>query len=191
MPAYLTGQPFNASAAEAVIEAAAASPGPADPRETEDCLFLDVVVPEQIFNRASQSNTSTKGAPVLVWIHGGGYTSGEKTGYGLYNPAGLIKASQIDGSDGVVYVALNYRVRAALKLCNHQLTTSSLEHSVGWRGQLFNLTARRTRRSMTKGWRFNGCKATSTFLVVIPTALPCSANLQEVCTQSSPQPTMH
>ncbi|KAI4232677.1 MAG: hypothetical protein LQ349_004866 [Xanthoria aureola] len=112
VPAYLTGKPFNASAAEAVIEAAAASPGPADPRETEDCLFLDVVVPEQIFHRASQSNTSMKGAPVLVWIHGGGYTSGEKTGYGLYNPAGLIKASQIDGSEGVVYVTLNYRLGA-------------------------------------------------------------------------------
>ena len=110
VPAYLTGEPFNASAAERAAEAAGASPGPIDSREMEDCLFLDVVVPEQIYNRASDSTKSGHGAPVLVWIYGGGYTSGEKTGYGLYNPAGLIRASQIDESEGVVYVTLNYRV---------------------------------------------------------------------------------
>ncbi|KAL8674755.1 MAG: hypothetical protein Q9168_000839 [Polycauliona sp. 1 TL-2023] len=114
VPAYLTGQPFNASAAEAAVEAAVASPGPVDPRETEDCLFLDVVVPEQIFNQAGGSNDSNtkQGAPVMVWIYGGGYTAGEKTGYGLYNPAGLIRASQMNESEGVVYVALNYRLGA-------------------------------------------------------------------------------
>ena len=109
-PAYLTGQPFNASATEAATAAAAASPPSVDPRTTEDCLFLDVVVPEQIFNQAGNSSGSNRGAPVLVWIYGGGYTAGEKTGNGLYNPAGLIAASQNNGSEGIVYVALNYRV---------------------------------------------------------------------------------
>ncbi|KAL8994183.1 MAG: hypothetical protein Q9169_005786 [Polycauliona sp. 2 TL-2023] len=112
VPAYLTGEPFNTSAAEDAVEAAIASPGPVDPRETEDCLFLDVVVPEQIFNLAGDSKNSESGAPVLVWIYGGGYTAGEKTGYGLFNPAGLIRASQITESEGVVYVALNYRLGA-------------------------------------------------------------------------------
>ncbi|EKG12539.1 Carboxylesterase type B [Macrophomina phaseolina MS6] len=37
-----------------------------DPRETEDCLFLDVIVPEKVFTNAGQGD----GAPVLVWIHG-------------------------------------------------------------------------------------------------------------------------
>ncbi|KAL8689466.1 MAG: hypothetical protein Q9218_004871 [Villophora microphyllina] len=111
-PAYLAGKPFNASAAEAAIVAASISPPSIDPRTTEDCLFLDVVVPEQVFSQASNSTGSPKGAPVLVWIYGGGYTAGEKTGGGLYNPAGLIKASQVGGSDGVVYVALNYRLGA-------------------------------------------------------------------------------
>ncbi|KAL8849807.1 MAG: hypothetical protein Q9221_005223 [Calogaya cf. arnoldii] len=108
--AYLTGEPFNSSDADVAREAAAA--GPVDPRETEDCLFLDVVVPEQIFDRASQSKNPGKGAPVLVWIYGGGYTVGEKTGYGQYNSAGLIRASQIGESEGVIYVALNYRLGA-------------------------------------------------------------------------------
>lgn len=113
-PAYLTGKPFNASAAQAAIAAAADSPPSIDPRTTEDCLFLDVIVPEQIFNKGSNSSSgknAAAGAPVLVWIYGGGYTAGEKTGNGVYNPAGLIKASQINRSEGVVYVALNYRVR--------------------------------------------------------------------------------
>ncbi|KAL0264937.1 hypothetical protein SLS55_000891 [Diplodia seriata] len=74
--------------------------------ETEDCLFLDVIVPKKIFESAG----SAAGAPVVVWIHGGGYTSGSKISYG--NPAGLIARSQTGSSDGVVFVALNYRLGA-------------------------------------------------------------------------------
>ncbi|OJD32155.1 carboxylesterase family protein [Diplodia corticola] len=76
------------------------------PGETEDCLFLDVVVPEKIFERAGNAS----GAPVIVWIHGGGYTSGSKISYG--DPAGLIARSQTGSSDGVVYVSINYRLGA-------------------------------------------------------------------------------
>ncbi|KAJ0165233.1 Lipase 1 [Colletotrichum tanaceti] len=74
---------------------------------TEDCLHLDVVVPEKILKRANDSS-GAGGAPVLVWIYGGGYTVGDKNYYG--NPATLIAKSQEDGSDGVVYVALDYRL---------------------------------------------------------------------------------
>lgn len=107
IPAYLSGQPFNLSAAQAAA-ANASGPAPAqDPRTSEDCLYLDVVVPEKIFN-----SKGSKKAPVLVWIHGGGYTEGEKTGFGQYNPSGIIKASQVSGSEGVVFVAINYRLGA-------------------------------------------------------------------------------
>jgi hypothetical protein len=44
----------------------------------------------------------------MVWIHGGGYTLGWKTLYG--SGAGLVAASQRDGKEGVIYVALNYRL---------------------------------------------------------------------------------
>lgn len=135
VPAYLSGEPFNASAAEATIAEAAGSSPPIDPRTTEDCLFLDVIVPEQIFNNAGNSSSSKKGAPVLVWIYGGGYTSGEKTGNGVYNPAGLIKASQIGGSEGLVYVALNYRASLAWGLYGKLELTYLLRssgHSAGW-----------------------------------------------------------
>lgn len=79
----------------------------ADPRTTEDCLFLDVVVPQHLFKKKAKKG---KGAAVLVWIYGGGYTAGSKTGG--YNPAGLLARSQDGDDDGVIYVALNYRLGA-------------------------------------------------------------------------------
>lgn len=104
--AYLTGQKFNASAPMTGSSNMAASVK-VDPRATEDCLFLDLVVPKRVFARASNTTNNTSGAPVLVWINGGGYTSGDKS---AYSAAGLIKASQTNNSDGVVFVSLNYRL---------------------------------------------------------------------------------
>ncbi|KAH8727105.1 acetylcholinesterase precursor [Phaeosphaeriaceae sp. PMI808] len=75
-----------------------------DPRESEDCLFLDVFVPEDVFSTAGQGY----GAPVLVWLYGGGYTNGNKNN----NPAGLIAASGSASNGDVIYVSLNYRLGA-------------------------------------------------------------------------------
>lgn len=97
-----------------------------DPRTNEDCLFLDIIVPRKVFEKAG----SKKGAPVLgesicnlnysssefnyanvdakVWIYGGGFTGGDKAGINTGNPAGLIQRS----NDGIIYVALNYRLGA-------------------------------------------------------------------------------
>ncbi|EXJ69648.1 uncharacterized protein A1O5_06719 [Cladophialophora psammophila CBS 110553] len=96
---------FNISAGYQVPKLA--STPPFDPTATEDCLFLDVMVPRAIFEAAGQG----PGAPVMVWIHGGGYTLGSKT---LYSPsaAGLIKASQSQGRKGIIWVAMNYRLGA-------------------------------------------------------------------------------
>ncbi|KAA6409016.1 MAG: carboxylesterase family [Lasallia pustulata] len=112
IPAYLSGIPFNASTVATSSSNSSSAPSlpPIDPRTTEDCLFLDVVVPQAIFHKASNTTNDTCGAPVLVWIYGGGYTAGDKSGSG--NPAGLIKASQVTGSEGVIYVSMNYRLGA-------------------------------------------------------------------------------
>ncbi|KAF2233725.1 alpha/beta-hydrolase [Viridothelium virens] len=80
-------------------------PPAVDPRTNEDCLFLDVLVPQDIF----ESRNSSRGAPVLVWIYGGGYTEGSKDGSG--DAAGLVARSRI-GNSGVVFVELNYRLGA-------------------------------------------------------------------------------
>ena len=76
---------------------------PSDPTETEDCLFLDVLVPEPIFSRRHAG----KNNPVLVWIHGGGFAGGYKT---QYSPTAFLKQSYSSSANGIVFVALNYRV---------------------------------------------------------------------------------
>ncbi|KAL2859569.1 Alpha/Beta hydrolase protein [Aspergillus pseudodeflectus] len=71
----------------------------------EDCLFLDVFAPKTVFDNVE----SGRQLPVLVWIHGGGFTTGSKTDFG--SPRTLLnRAAEHDNP--VVYVALNYRVGA-------------------------------------------------------------------------------
>ncbi|KAI9674702.1 MAG: hypothetical protein M1817_001605 [Caeruleum heppii] len=110
LPAYTTG---NQSALDAFYQTAPnatrvplSSIPPADPRETEDCLFLDVAVPKPIYDNKDNG----PGAPVLVWIFGGGYTFGHKNYWG--NPAGLLERSGNGSANGVVYVSINYRLGA-------------------------------------------------------------------------------
>ena len=69
--------------------------------ESEDCLFLDVVVPQKVFD-AGQNGGKLK--PVLVWLYGGGWVSGDKRS--LTNPLGLLESSDQE----LIFVAPNYRV---------------------------------------------------------------------------------
>ncbi|KAF2150863.1 alpha/beta-hydrolase [Myriangium duriaei CBS 260.36] len=78
----------------------------ADPTENEDCLFLDVFVPEAIWN---QRNSGQK-FPVLFWIYGGGYVFGSSISSG--SPSGLLTRAQNNSQPGVIYVAPNYRLGA-------------------------------------------------------------------------------
>jgi para-nitrobenzyl esterase len=63
--------------------------GGANGRTSEDCLQLNVFAPKQ-----------AHGAPVMVWIHGGGHRTG----------AGWIYDGQNFARDGVVLVTINYRL---------------------------------------------------------------------------------
>lgn len=45
---------------------------------------------------------------MLVWIYGGGYTTGDKSALNGGGPSGLIHRS----NDSIIYVALNYRLGA-------------------------------------------------------------------------------
>ena len=58
---------------------------------SEDCLQLNVFAPK-----------GAKGAPVMVWIHGGGHRTG----------AGWVYGGQNFARDGVVAVTINYRLGA-------------------------------------------------------------------------------
>ncbi|KAM0275983.1 hypothetical protein ACHAQH_007201 [Verticillium albo-atrum] len=115
---YSAGQPSleelrSAYAELREMDPANSSPDPEElitdpsPTTTEDCLLLDVTVPRNIWRRTLNTRTEG-GAPVMVWIVGGGYTVGHKNDAG--DPAGLIARSQEDGSDGVIHVSINYRL---------------------------------------------------------------------------------
>lgn len=47
-------------------------------------------------------------APVLIWIHGGGFTSGSKASTG--DPAGIIARSNLNGNEGIIFISINYRL---------------------------------------------------------------------------------
>jgi para-nitrobenzyl esterase len=61
------------------------------PSDTEDCLYLDVTTPRRSSGRA----------PVLVWLHGGGFVSGSGGSFG---------AARLAAQGGVVVVTINYRL---------------------------------------------------------------------------------
>jgi len=112
---YLCGLALLSGEIESAVECNASLIPKPEPLEREDCLFLDVIVPKAIFSSAAEMQNGTDkatatGAPIMVWIYGGGFTFGKK--YGDGDPAGLMdKARQEDPAGrGVIYVTLNYRV---------------------------------------------------------------------------------
>jgi para-nitrobenzyl esterase len=68
-------------------------PGEAPPRVSENCLYLNVWAP---------AVSEGKGLPVIVWIHGGGWTNGA-TAMPLYAGDRLARR-------GVVFVSIAYRL---------------------------------------------------------------------------------
>jgi hypothetical protein len=62
------GTGYTANQTYVVPGANSSSPVPnADPRESEDCLFLDVFVPEKVMSKVGQGYAPL--TPVLVWIY--------------------------------------------------------------------------------------------------------------------------
>lgn len=89
--------------------------------ESEDCLFLDVVVPSDVY--AERCHTSR---PVFVWLHGGGFQIGSKFGAPASNPLGLLDRSFDYGGDGAIWIGLNYRVSTS----THGITKCSISNLV-------------------------------------------------------------
>ncbi|KAF7352048.1 Carboxylic ester hydrolase [Mycena venus] len=67
---------------------------------SEDCLTLNVIRPHGLFE-----NTPV---PVLVWIHGGGLTTGGSADL-RYNGTYLVQASVANGNP-IIFVSINYRL---------------------------------------------------------------------------------
>lgn len=78
------------------------------PAETEDCLFLDVYVPKEIFDQKDSRTRKKKGSAVFLWVHGGGLTLGNKRSDSDFK--GLLARSQEKYKEPVIFVSINYRV---------------------------------------------------------------------------------
>ena len=93
-------------------------------KSSEDCLYLDVWVPEWPVKRA---------LPVMVWLHGGSNTVGSGT-QSTYDGVSLTR-------HGVLLVTLNYRLGAMGFFSHPELTAESPHHSSGNYGLLDQLAA--------------------------------------------------
>ncbi|KAF2459518.1 Alpha/Beta hydrolase protein [Lineolata rhizophorae] len=108
---YLSGVPLGQIAIPE-LDTTPVTPGP---QETEDCLYLDVMAPKDALQSAVGQPTAVfsppkPGAPVLVWIHGGSYTTGSKDFYG--DLSGLYPRLDVAGIEKMVFVSINYRLGA-------------------------------------------------------------------------------
>ncbi|HEY2178572.1 MAG TPA: carboxylesterase/lipase family protein [Caulobacteraceae bacterium] len=89
---------------------------------SEDCLYLNVWAP-----------AGGRGLPVMVWIHGGSFTSGG-TAIPLYDGANLARR-------GVVVVSLAYRLGAFGFLATPELSAESGGHGSGDYGLMDQIAA--------------------------------------------------
>jgi para-nitrobenzyl esterase len=84
------------------------------PAPSEDCLTLNIWTPAQ---------TASARVPVLIWIHGGGFTAGASAER-LFGGEHLAK-------QGVVFVSVNYRLGALGFLAHPGLSAESSHHVSG------------------------------------------------------------
>jgi para-nitrobenzyl esterase len=94
---------------------------------SEDCLYLNVDTPVE-----------GSGIPVMVWIHGGGFTLGE----GLQTDGGTA-GDLIARHVGAVVVSMNYRLGQLGFLAHAELTAESLDAASGNYGLMDQTTALR------------------------------------------------
>jgi para-nitrobenzyl esterase len=91
-------------------------------REDEDCLYLNVWAPTDVADKL----------PVMVWIHGGGFTIGAGS-VPIYDGAALAR-------QGVVLVTINYRL-GPLGFLAHPLLSQESEHGVSGNYGLLDMIA--------------------------------------------------
>jgi para-nitrobenzyl esterase len=99
-----TAEKFGPIAPQTVAMAGITSPSDPDSAEpqSEDCLTLNVWTPELPDEPTTKPGS---GRPVMVWIHGGGFTGGSGSVF-LYRGGALVR------NGDVVVVTINYRLGA-------------------------------------------------------------------------------
>src|SRR5437763_284756 len=114
-PMQASPAPFSMWSAEFLI--------PKEPI-SEDCLYLNVW---------TGANSSTEKRPVLVWIYGGGFSSGGSA-VPIYDGEAMAKK-------GIVFVSLNYRVGIFGFFAHPELTKESPNHASGNYGLMDQIAA--------------------------------------------------
>jgi para-nitrobenzyl esterase len=110
--------------APACMQTGVSMPGETPPVVSEDCLYLNIWAP---------ARRADKRLPVLVWIHGGGYTNGSAA-MPLYSGDRLARK-------GVVVVTIAYRLGPLGFLAHPELTGESAHHSSGNYGLMDQIAA--------------------------------------------------
>ncbi|MEW6354773.1 MAG: carboxylesterase/lipase family protein [Planctomycetota bacterium] len=98
--------------------------GPPPVKSSEDCLYLNVWTP---------ANRGDRKLPVMVWIHGGGFTTGSGSGP-WYEGSALAR-------QGVVVVTINYRLGPFGYLAHPLLSKESERNVSGNYGMLDQIAA--------------------------------------------------
>jgi para-nitrobenzyl esterase len=114
---------FGPIAPQSASVAGITSPSDPDNSEphSEDCLSLNVWTPEL---PGTSPSGSGEGRPVMVFIHGGGFTSGSGSVF-LYRGGNLVR------NGDVVVVTLNYRL-GALGFLGHRRLSDAESHVGNW-----------------------------------------------------------
>lgn len=112
--------------APACMQQGVSMPGEIPPTVSEDCLYLNIWTP---------AKTSKDKLPVMVWIHGGGYSNGSAA-MPLYWGDRLAKK-------GIIVITIAYRLGPFGFLAHPQLTQESAQHSSGNYGLLDQIAALR------------------------------------------------
>lgn len=113
--------------APACMQTGASMPGEPPPSMSEDCLYLNVWVPD---------TAETPGPlPVMVWIHGGGFSNGAAS-FRLYDGTNLARR-------GVIVVSIAYRVGPFGFLAHSDLTAESPHGTSGNYGLMDQVAALR------------------------------------------------
>lgn len=151
---------------------------PVDPRTSEDCLFLDLLVPETTFSNKDTENRS----PVLLFIHGGGFVQASKAAYGYGD--GLLESDFLKNHRDIIYISINYRlglfVREIKFPAFEAFICESCLHSMDRVGLQARKTLLQISACSTNVLRYSGYDSISIYSVVTQIMSPSWVNPLEV-----------
>jgi para-nitrobenzyl esterase len=110
--------------APACMQKGISMPGEVPPAVSEDCLYLNLWTP---------AKKASARLPVLVWIHGGGYSNGSAS-------MPLYWGDQL-AHKGIIVVTVAYRLGALGFLAHPELTRESAQHESGNYGLMDQIAA--------------------------------------------------